>query len=146
MPSAILAYTPNQLLALRPQVKGQHSLPAATVECIRELGIRRRARGCRAGRNIQRPIQTTISSREGRGADITSKHQQTMLAARQSNLVEIPRQPAQHRHPPPPPHQMAFGTLNVRSLNTRADVIKQLMSETNIQVMCLTETGLARGR
>ena len=95
--SAILTYSPDQLLALRPQVRGQHLIPAAMAEFVQALGLRRRARGCRAGRNIQRSIGPIISSRDSEypgPAKQRSKHQHTAVTP---ILAGIPRQPSSHR-------------------------------------------------
>ena len=95
--SAILTYSPDLLLALRPQVRSQHRMPAATAELIRALGLLRRARGCRAGRNIQRSIETIISSRDTEYPGLAKQQPKHQLTAATPILAGIPRQPSLHR-------------------------------------------------
>ena len=95
--SAILTYSPDLLLALRPQVRSQHRMPAATAELIRALGLRRRARGCRSGRNIQRSIEAIISSRDTEYPGLARQQPKHQLIAATPILAGFPRQPSLHR-------------------------------------------------
>ena len=44
------------------------------------------------------------------------------------------------RHDAVQPRRLTFGTLNVRSLNNKVDVVKQLRIDGGTDVLCLTET------
>ena len=94
--AAILAYSPTQLLNLGPQVIGQHLLPASITECTQSLGIHRRARGCRAGRNLWRSFGTYLSSsRDIQEAADCYTWKQQQQSSMLGNKVGIPHQPVQ---------------------------------------------------
>ena len=44
------------------------------------------------------------------------------------------------RHTDSKPHRVECATLNIRSLNKKAEAIKQLLSDTGTDILCLTET------
>jgi len=56
------------------------------------------------------------------------------------NLVEAPLGKSTHQRHSPVTRSLAFGALNVRSLNNRVDVITDLLKDTTTDVLCLTET------
>ena len=134
--AAILAYTPDQLLALRPQVRGQHLLPAVTVERIRALGIRRRARGCRAGRNVQRAIGISESSRDSDCKQQQHQPKQLLQTARAPMLVGIPRQPSTGRNG----KDMCVGYLNCQSIGNKSASLTNIINEQHLDAFAVVET------
>src|SRR5664279_2635196 len=138
----MLLYTAADLFSLRPgrgRAQVLCPLPAATVDRVQSLGLRRR-RGVRAGHLKQRKIEV-ISSRDQDG-----KHQHKQprplptakLSSNANNLVHPPLQ----RHCVDHNKQLVFGAFNARSVrNTgRADAVRQLRVDNAIDVLFLTET------
>src|SRR6218665_1734137 len=152
-----LRYARDLLLSLR------WAGPLLT-SCIRVrinslVTTRVRTRGCRGGRR-RRPA-STYTDIEGTGIAIISGNRQPEIMAmplythiktvqspsiydrhRTSRLPE--HWPAAHvrpqRHVHQPTKQLVCGTLNVHSLPRKLEALKQLASDLDIPVLCLTET------
>src|SRR6218665_3899861 len=144
-----LGYPRDLLLSLRRT--GPPLTPCICVRINSLITTRVRTSGCRGGRR-RRPA-STYTDIEGRGIAIISGNRPVHPSLDRPQ-PECPRQapnimPARvlahvrpHRHVHQPAKQLACGTLNVHSLPRKLEALKQLASDLDIPVLCLTETWL----
>jgi len=90
--SSIRMWSRDIILALRP-IGAKHPLVAQVQQLIGNLGLRRRYRGCRAGRHVQQRAGhlTDGGCRLWRGAVSTNDDQ--LIAGRSLNVTAVDQQP-----------------------------------------------------
>ena len=119
-------YSRDELIALR----NVSTKPRDELWCVaKELGIARRFRGRRAGRNVHRPIKTRISDR-------TANCNNPNLAYPSRTLVPIPRKQNEQ-------FKGAFPSVfltNVRSMNNKADELFATANAFQADIIGVTET------
>ena len=120
-----ISYTRERLYYYRRQVSGSannHSAILSTLAALRLLKFR----GSRGGRNVLRPITTTI----GRRPFISASAQHHFIHKRW--LTPIPATPLVSSR--------RFGCVNAQSMNNKSTILRSVVDDNNLDVFGISET------